>query len=141
MNNNDKEKWIRDNEQILENLKQIDKNESAMLIIRHSERFEIEDFDSVVNAGLTERGKSIAVKFGKELPIDKKIRFFSSPIQRCIDTADLIKQGICENPDAVKNGFNIDDHKNHLMLVLQGPIGDHGNISNVWVFKSYAHGR
>ena len=43
--------------------------------------------------GLNEEGKEAAYNFGKALPEDSFIRFFSSPVNRCVDTATLIEKG------------------------------------------------
>lgn len=62
------------------------------VIIRHSARH----FDKAENdylMGLTEQGKELSHKFGTELPTGLVLRFFSSPLNRCIETASLIETG------------------------------------------------
>ncbi len=144
------EPWILENEQILETLKSIPENESAILLIRHSERSEITCYEQIVNAGLTEKGKARAIEFGRRMPIKKYIRFFSSPIDRCLQTAELIKQGLVENHVNSQFHFKKEDLNTHVLPILQGPNGDwwqmstllakegHMNMVSKWIFGHYS---
>jgi broad specificity phosphatase PhoE len=144
------ERWIVENEQILENLKSIPENESVILIIRHSERSEIKCYEEIVNAGLTEKGKARAIDFGRRMPIKKNVRFFSSPIDRCLQTAELIKQGLLENHINSDFHFKKEELNTHILPVLQGPNGDwwqmstrlavegHMNMVSRWIFGHYS---
>ncbi len=65
--------------------------ERGALVIRHGPRF---GGDVALDSdGLTDAGKEAALNLGKRLPAHMEIRFFSSPIGRCIDTAKMIAEG------------------------------------------------
>lgn len=64
------------------------------VIIRHSARmYNLKDIRSENIMGLTEKGKELSYKFGRELPPGCTVRLFSSPVGRCIETAYLIDKG------------------------------------------------
>lgn len=69
-------------------------DERVFLLIRHSIRRNItpEDTDSGAHVGLTDRGREIAVDFGKLFP-EGSTAYFSSPVGRCMDTAKCIEEG------------------------------------------------
>ncbi|MFX1520228.1 MAG: histidine phosphatase family protein [Promethearchaeota archaeon] len=67
------------------------------IIIRHSAREKIEDEFGARDAPLTDEGRKMAVDFGKELPVEKYIRLFCSPVLRCIETVELIHEGFKKN--------------------------------------------
>ena len=61
-------------------------------LMRHSARhYGTAENDELME--LTEEGKQKSSEFGIALPSNSYIRFFSSPIQRCVETADLIEKG------------------------------------------------
>ena len=65
-----------------------------VVIMRHSARFYKPDRPSVEPfLGLTEEGKEYSHRMGSKLPTDMGLRFFSSPVGRCIETAYLIDKG------------------------------------------------
>jgi hypothetical protein len=74
----------------------------AALAIRHSERFggEIADHED----GLTPRGMEMAMELGSRLR-GRDLRFFASPIQRCIDTARLIAEGAGSDAEVARSGL------------------------------------
>jgi hypothetical protein len=61
------------------------------LLIRHSERFGGDIADPT--DGLTPHGKVMARELGSRLRGRGPLRFFASPIPRCLDTARLIAEG------------------------------------------------
>ena len=66
----------------------------AGLVIRHSARHPILSDDDIFSAGLTAEGVSQAEQFGKALTaIRKPGRMVSSPVERCLDTAQAISRG------------------------------------------------
>ena len=79
--------------QIINGLKQFKKDSKILLILRHSERDEIEDLKEMQNLKLTPNGHAIAKKFGEVLPKERSIRLFHSAISRCQETADDILTG------------------------------------------------
>lgn len=69
--------------------------ESVFLLIRHSIRRHItpQDADSGAHVGLTDEGRDLAVALGKLFPVDGSAVYFSSPVGRCVDTANCIQEG------------------------------------------------
>ena len=70
-------------------------DERVFLLIRHGERRHItpEDPDFGAHVGLTERGRKQALALGKCIPAEGDMSFFSSPVGRCIETAQNIGKG------------------------------------------------
>ncbi|MGP1475423.1 MAG: histidine phosphatase family protein [Treponema sp.] len=64
------------------------------ILIRHSKRTEFTDVRNHGSAFLTEEGIFIAENYGAELASQglKKIKCFSSPVKRCIQTCNAIKK-------------------------------------------------
>ena len=63
----------------------------AAVLLRHSARtFEpgLHDLDNQ----LTDEGRALCRRFGRRLPRNLTLRAYSSPVQRCLDTAQLILQ-------------------------------------------------
>jgi len=85
----------------LDDIKKIKSNNIA-IIIRHSIREDYSSSKRMHEFFLTEEGKKLAFWFGKNLPKDRKIRIFHSPIKRCKDTAFFIKEGIESNGHRVE---------------------------------------
>ncbi|NVM37379.1 MAG: histidine phosphatase family protein [Candidatus Lokiarchaeota archaeon] len=85
--------WPSEARQIIEGLKKFPDNSKIILLLRHSQRNEPEDFDVAANLNLTPEGRKIAKIFGENLPIDKSIRLFHSKADRCRDTAEEIFNG------------------------------------------------
>jgi len=62
------------------------------VLTRHSARhYDTAENDMIM--GLTEEGKQTSFEFGKALPSNSSIRLFSSPVNRCVETSDLIEKG------------------------------------------------
>ena len=70
-------------------------DERVFLLIRHGERRHItpEDPDFGAHVGLTERGREQALSLGKSIPPEGNICFYSSPVGRCVETAEFIGKG------------------------------------------------
>jgi len=85
--------WPSEARQIIEGLKKFPANSKIILLLRHSQRNEPEDFDVDADLNLTPEGRNIAKIFGENLPIDKSIRLFHSKAARCKDTAEEIYNG------------------------------------------------
>lgn len=105
-------------------------------VIRHTEREEIKDATSSHKASLTEEGKEDAIKFGKQLPINREIRFYHSWVSRCCETAELIIKGLKERGgkgslmgkrDFISYHFLADEDKG---LQLLNKHGEEGFIKN-----------
>ena len=97
---------------ILQQLEQIKDIESKRLaiIIRHGERPEISDGVLGDNVLLTERGKAEAVEFGKLLAPYEISKIFTSPWQRCIQTAECIRQGLGSNIEIEQDKYLVSWH-------------------------------
>lgn len=66
--------------------------QNYVALIRHSARhYDTAENDIIM--GLTEEGKQTSFEFGKALPSNSSIRFFSSPVNRCVETSDFIEKG------------------------------------------------
>lgn len=66
--------------------------DSYVVLMRHSARIvDTAENDAVME--LTEEGRQAAYEFGKGLPAAARLRFYSSYINRCIETSALIEQG------------------------------------------------
>lgn len=104
---------------ILDVLSKIDhiQDKNIAILIRHGERFEIKETEFGNEIRLTDKGKSDSEEFGKALfdyPVQK---IYTSPIYRCIQTAEHIKKGLGRNVEIVINdelgnpGFHVLDAK------------------------------
>lgn len=77
---------------------------SYILFIRHAERNDIPEGIDGDLIGLTEKGRADALSLGKKIletgvsgsGVSGPVKFVSSPIGRCVDTARLIMQGMGE---------------------------------------------
>jgi phosphohistidine phosphatase SixA len=66
--------------------------ESYVVLMRHSARvIDTAENDAIME--LTEEGRQAAYELGKALPPNALIRFYSSPIHRCVETSNLIEKG------------------------------------------------
>ena len=80
-------------------------DERVYLLVRHAERNHITpgDPDYGAHVGLTERGREQAFSLGRAIPADGDICFFSSPVGRCVETAECIGRGRgVETPEVQK---------------------------------------
>lgn len=70
-------------------------DERVYLLIRHGERRHItpEDPDFGAHVGLTDKGREQALNLGKCISPEGDIVFFSSPVGRCMETAEFIAKG------------------------------------------------
>ena len=75
--------------------KSLASDERVYLLIRHAERRHItpEDPDFGAHVGLTDRGREQALSLGKCIPPEGDICFYSSPVGRCVETAQCIGAG------------------------------------------------
>ena len=99
-NNWEKKPWIKQARNIIEGLDKFPALSKIIIIMRHSQRFEPKLVDENdlkgANMELTPLGQEIAKKLGEKLPIDRQIRLFHSPSNRCKVTAEKICQGLKE---------------------------------------------
>ena len=75
------------------------KDKKVAILLRHSERFLIKSNEFGNDVLLTPNGQKMSIEFGRLLKAYKIYKIFSSPIERCRQTAD----GICKGyNDSVK---------------------------------------
>ena len=70
-------------------------DERVYLLVRHGERRHItpQDPDFGAHVGLTDKGREQALNLGKSIPPEGDICFYSSPVGRCVETAQFIGRG------------------------------------------------
>lgn len=119
---------------ILRKLNSDDLENNIAIVIRHASREKIEDPFGARDAPLTDEGRKMAVDFGKELPVEKYIRLYCSPVPRCIETAELIQEGFKKNggrSDLLRDREFLPvsfAKKPKRILELMGELGKHGFI-------------
>lgn len=68
------------------------------VIARHSaRRYDSENPQFEPFLGLTDKGKELALELGRSLPDFTLVRFYSSPVVRCVETAYQAEKGCIEN--------------------------------------------
>lgn len=85
--------WPSQARQIINGLKKFPEDSKIILILRHSQRDEPQNYEGLLKLRLTEEGHAIARKFGEELPKDRSVRLFHSIVWRCQETAEDILSG------------------------------------------------
>lgn len=75
--------------------KSLASDERVYLLVRHAERRHItpDDPDFGAHVGLTDKGREQAISLGKCIPPEGDICFYSSPVGRCMETAQFIGKG------------------------------------------------
>lgn len=75
--------------------KSLASDERVYLLVRHAERRHItpDDPDFGAHVGLTDKGREQAISLGKCIPPEGDICFYSSPVGRCMETAQFISRG------------------------------------------------
>ena len=68
-------------------------NAKKVLFIRHTERYAIEEGDIGNDINITPNGKIMAINFGKLLRNEKITKIYTSPVKRCVHTAEKIAEG------------------------------------------------
>jgi hypothetical protein len=81
---------------MLETIAELSRTHPVAVLLRHSTRHEILDARSALEARLTTEGKALARDFGALLPVDRTVRIFHSPVERCRETAAAIEEGFRE---------------------------------------------
>jgi len=78
----------------IRNLELASRSSPIVVMMRHSNRYDINDPAEVYTVGLTLEGIQLAEEFGKHLKRKYTLGLLSSaPVQRCIDTAVAIAKG------------------------------------------------
>lgn len=102
-------------------------DERVFLLVRHGERNHItpNDPDFGAHVGLTERGREQALSLGKCIPAEGDICFYSSPVGRCVETAEFIGKGCgVENPHIEKLDclaeYFVQDYDKYTQVLREG---------------------
>jgi broad specificity phosphatase PhoE len=66
----------------------------AALFVRHSARGAFTDIAHALDVPLSDEGRREAVRFGRSLPLSRRVRLGHSPVERCEETARLIAEGV-----------------------------------------------
>ena len=92
-------------------------NEKIALLLRHAERDEIPKGSFGNEVLLNEQGKQNAHRFGESLAEMKVNKIYTSPIERCIQTAEFITKGYGSSLEIIETtalgapGLHITDEK------------------------------
>ena len=77
---------------LLLNLSMVPKGQGVIVLMRHSIRYEIAEGQYGFDIDLTPDGVEVAIELGRK--IDRSISYFgASPLVRCLQTAEAIRQG------------------------------------------------
>jgi hypothetical protein len=81
----------------------VGKADRVAMIIRHADRHEIPSnrMNDSLKVGLTEKGFEEARCFGSSLPRYSSYRVFHSPAKRCVETAEMIAEGLIDQGQKV----------------------------------------
>lgn len=72
----------------------------ALVMVRHSERDDMRGARDLSATPLNEKGRQTAREFGNGLPANRTYCFYHSPIVRCMETAEMIREGVIEKGGA-----------------------------------------
>ncbi|OGD57809.1 hypothetical protein A3K78_02280, partial [Candidatus Bathyarchaeota archaeon RBG_13_52_12] len=137
----ERQAWGKPVIQLLAQCKTLAENKPATIIIRHSERANIEKQSEMRTAGLTDVGMEASRCFGQLLPERRSIFVYHSPVARCRETAECILEG------AKSSGIRAEARGD--LRILEGPksdwvkfgdslIRDWPNSINYWLSGRYS---
>lgn len=92
-------------------------NKKISLLLRHADRDEIPQGSFGNEIVLNEKGKQNAQSFGKKLSESKINRIFTSPVERCVQTAEFMTKGYGRSIEIIETtalgapGLHITDEK------------------------------
>jgi len=91
--------WGARVQQLLHYVKDLDPDKPAVIQIRHSERPEVDlkNMQTRYSTPLTERGEKAAYLFGSELSKDRNYYLYHTDVDRSVNTAEKIHEGIIDN--------------------------------------------
>jgi broad specificity phosphatase PhoE len=102
---------------IKQTLKHYSEHDKLSLLIRHGDRDKIPQGSFGNEVMLNEKGVQRSLKFGEEFAELKVNRILTSPIERCVQTAEAIRKGYGRNLDIIETtalgapGLHINDEK------------------------------
>ncbi len=88
---------------LLSHAKNLKPDVPAVIVLRHSERNDISKVEDYGNLGLNPTGFEAAHEFGSLLPADRNYYFHHSPVSRCKQTAEKIREGLKERGASVNS--------------------------------------
>lgn len=92
-------------------------NENISLLLRHADRDDIPQGSFGNEILLNEKGKQNAQSFGEKLAVNKINRIFTSPVRRCVQTAEFLVKGYGRSIEIIETnalgapGLHINDEK------------------------------
>ncbi len=91
------------------NLNIPDISSSVAIMVRHAERYPISRMENALELRLTPKGKEDAFMLGQSLSGFSPLSIYHSPVPRCKETADSIRDGILSaNQQATVEGLLLD---------------------------------
>lgn len=96
-------------------LRSISKGSTVAILLRHGEREEIRPDDFGNEVALTRRGMQSALDLGRLLTKYNVKKIYTSPLKRCVQTAECVLQGLSKSIEIVPTkmlgnpGFHIAD--------------------------------
>ncbi|NWF95853.1 MAG: histidine phosphatase family protein [Candidatus Thorarchaeota archaeon] len=69
---------------------------SIALVVRHSHRTIIADYEQVLRGGLTETGKATSYEMGRRLDTRRPVHMFTSFVPRCAETTEHMARGLAD---------------------------------------------
>ncbi len=100
-------------------------NEKISFLLRHADRDDIPQGSFGNEVLLNEKGKQNARSFGEKLAESKINRIFTSPIGRCVQTAEFMRKGYGRSVEIIETtalgapGLHIKDEKIAGQFILQ----------------------
>lgn len=88
---------------LLSHAKDLVPDAPAIVMVRHSERDDMRKAKDLRATPLNERGKQAAFEFGRGLPSGRAYHFYHSPLDRCRQTAEGIRNGVKEQGGTVED--------------------------------------
>lgn len=88
--------WVYSAKKMLEWMTSVPQEQPVMLLVRHSHRETLEDYDQMTYGGLTELGKQMSFELGKRIPRKGKMHIYTSFVPRAAETAEAIGEGFTQ---------------------------------------------
>ena len=89
----DSEEWTYDAKQLIDWATSVDSELPLLLMIRHSHREMLHNYNDTMNVGLTDLGKRLSREMGCRIPTERNTHIFLSVVPRCLQTAEAIADG------------------------------------------------
>ncbi|MFX0022343.1 MAG: histidine phosphatase family protein [Candidatus Hermodarchaeota archaeon] len=135
--------WTIHAQNLIAAINKFPENAKIIVLLRHSERYEIESVWKPQELLLTPNGHQVAREFGEKLPIDRPIRIFTSHAPRCHETANEIIEGIKKSGGNVELKGNLEPlyklgvERNFLLKQIED--GDLIKYVQNWIKNAFPH--